>query len=409
MRQLTVVGISEDGTHLVLTTAGSPPAPGSSEPEGEFTIALDDRLRAATRGDRARLGQLQIRFESSLRPRDIQARIRAGETPEEVARAAGVPVDRVLRFAAPVLAERDHVVDEARRHPLHRRSEPAALDLQDAVAAKLAASGVDPAGTVWDARRGTDGGWMVTAAYRGGSRDRTATFRFDLATRTAIADDDDARWIAGDTGGPGTPRARLTPVGTPGGGRAVAATDAFDAMVAAELASAAQARGPEGIGRDGAPLPADPAAPATAPSAAPGGWGSGDSNEDEHTIDVPFAGRWPEMPAPASASPPASASAAPPAEETARPARPRAFGRRERTPSRPQADPVPAAPFVPAQAPPAPAEPAPAEPVPAREPAAEPVAAEGQEPVATGEPPVARNRRQAVPSWDEIMFGRRSD
>ncbi len=380
MRQLTVVGISEDGTRLVLTTAGSPPAPGSSEPEGEFTVALDDRLRAATRGDRARLGQLQIRFESALRPRDIQARIRAGDTPEEVARAAGIPLDRVLRFAAPVLAERDHVVEEARRHPLHRRSEPGGLSLQDAVATTLSTHGVDPATVAWDARRRTDGGWLVSAAYRGGSRERTATFRYDPATRTAIADDDDARWIAGEAAGPARRRPGTT------GPRAVAPADAFDAMVAAELAAAAQVHGPEGIGRDGAPLAPDPLAAVPVAAGSP----VADDQQDEATIDVPFAGRWPEMPAPADRGA---------AEEHHRPlpSRPRTFGRRERTPSRP---PVP----EPAAAP----EPSRAEPV--AEPVAHDPAAEdrdetpGEQRAAT-----ARNRRQAVPSWDEIMFGRKSD
>jgi hypothetical protein len=417
MRQLTVVGISEDGTHVVLTTAGSPqsttaaspPVAGDGgEPAGEFTIALDDRLRAATRGDRARLGQLQIQFESSLRPRDIQARIRAGETPEEVARVAGIPVDRVLRFAAPVLAEREHVVDEARSHPLHRRSEPGGLSLDDAVTAKLSAHGVDPTTVAWDARRRTDGGWVVTTAYRGGSRDRTATFRFDPATRTAIADDDDARWIAGDTAGPGGPHPGPASVAAAGATRALAPADAFDAMVAAELAAAAQVRGPEGIGRDGAPLPDADGPTADRSDAATDGAGAG-IDGDEATIDVPFAGRWPEMPAP---TPVTEASG----EQRSRPmpSRPRTFGRRERTPSRPptgSAETRPAT-FEPATFEPAAVEPA-APAAPAAEPVAEPVAATATEgPEAAEQTPErtpVRNRRQAVPSWDEIMFGRKGD
>ena len=38
-------------------------------------------------------------MESALRPRDIQARIRAGASPDEVAEAAGVPVERIAAFA----------------------------------------------------------------------------------------------------------------------------------------------------------------------------------------------------------------------------------------------------------------------------------------------------------------------
>jgi len=313
---------------------------------------------------------------------------------------AGIPVDRVLRFAAPVLAEREHVVDEARSHPLHRRSEPGGLSLDDAVTAKLSAHGVDPTTVAWDARRRTDGGWVVTTAYRGGSRDRTATFRFDPATRTAIADDDDARWIAGDTAGPGGPHTGPASVAAAGATRALAPADAFDAMVAAELAAAAQVRGPEGIGRDGAPLPDADGPTADRRDATTDGAGAG-IDGDEATIDVPFAGRWPEMPAPTTG---AEASG----EQRFRPmpSRPRTFGRRERTPSRP---PTGSAETRPATFEPAAVEPAApvAEPVTAAEAATATEGPEAAEQVPERTP--VRNRRQAVPSWDEIMFGRKGD
>ena len=76
-RDLTLVGLTEDGRRLVLV----------SDAGEEFTLPADARLRAAMRGEHARLGQLEITMESALRPRDIQARIRAGESPEHVAAA----------------------------------------------------------------------------------------------------------------------------------------------------------------------------------------------------------------------------------------------------------------------------------------------------------------------------------
>jgi len=461
MRQLSLVGISEDGSRLVLT-AGPPPAgtdpagphPSGAdgagadgagadgaavggaavggEPAGEFSVALDDRLRAATRGDRARLGQLQIRFESSLRPRDIQARIRGGETPEQVARAAGIPMDKVLRFATPVLAEREHMVTEARRHPLHRRSEPGGTSLDDAVTARLTDHGVDPAVVAWDAHRRDDGAWVVTAGYPGGTRPRTATFRFDPAARRTVAQDDDAHWIAGEAAGPtsGGGRPRLSTVDPAGTARQLSAADAFDAAVADELAAAAAPRGPEGFGRDGAPEPdaARPpgtaATPGTAPgiAAAPGTGGV----PDEETIDVPFAGSWPEMPgwpARAGTGRDAGTEAGLGDQDGAnrpRPPRTRAFARRERTPDRPVEVPA-AAGSVPAalvtltpfprrpEDPPAAADPGRREPA-----AADDRPGEGTHDSPPADEKASRhtgagNRRQAVPSWDEIMFGRRSD
>ena len=43
-------------------------------------------------------------MDSALRPRDIQARIRAGETPEEVAALAQASVEKIMAYAGPVLA-----------------------------------------------------------------------------------------------------------------------------------------------------------------------------------------------------------------------------------------------------------------------------------------------------------------
>ena len=60
-------------------------------------------------------------MDSTLRPRDIQARIRSGETPESVAQVAGTSVDKVMPYAAPVLAERAHVAQRAQRASIRRR------------------------------------------------------------------------------------------------------------------------------------------------------------------------------------------------------------------------------------------------------------------------------------------------
>src|SRR6478672_1105733 len=111
MAHLTLVGVSDDGRRLLLV----------SDAGVEFTLDVDARLRAALRGDQARLGQLEIQMDSTLRPRDIQARIRAGESPETVAQVAGTSVEKVMPYAAPVLAERAHVAERAQRASVRRR------------------------------------------------------------------------------------------------------------------------------------------------------------------------------------------------------------------------------------------------------------------------------------------------
>ena len=60
-------------------------------------------------------------MHSALRPRDIQARIRAGETPEAVAAMAGVSIDKVMPYCVPVLAERQHIAELAGRSHVRRK------------------------------------------------------------------------------------------------------------------------------------------------------------------------------------------------------------------------------------------------------------------------------------------------
>ena len=63
---------------------------------------------------------------SALSPREIQTRVRAGEDLADVARVAGIGLDRVERFAAPVLAERDHIARQAMASSVRRRGETSA-------------------------------------------------------------------------------------------------------------------------------------------------------------------------------------------------------------------------------------------------------------------------------------------
>ncbi|MDX6297309.1 MAG: hypothetical protein QOI51_1166 [Nocardioidaceae bacterium] len=189
MRKLRLVGLSADGRQVVFV-----------DPTGaEFAAPADDRLRAALRGDRARLGQLEIEMDSALRPREIQARIRAGDSPEMVAVLAQVPVERIMSYCVPVLAERQHVAELARRSHVRRKgAEGPSRNLADVVAERLRGRGIDALSAQWDAWRREDGRWAVQASYLSGERQRTALFIFDLVGRYSLADDDEAKWLTGE-------------------------------------------------------------------------------------------------------------------------------------------------------------------------------------------------------------------
>lgn len=207
-QELTLAGLTDDGTKLVLV----------GHEGAEFTLPVDDALRAALRGDHARTGQLERTMESTLRPRDIQARIRAGESPEAVAAAAQTTLDRVMSYATPVLAERAHIAERAQRASVRRKGgEGSSRVLGDAVAAALRADNLDPDTVAWDAWRREDGRWTLVADLPGAGAPRRAEFVFDAPGRYVLADNDEARVLVGEQPAAGTarpaPGRRLSAVG----------------------------------------------------------------------------------------------------------------------------------------------------------------------------------------------------
>jgi hypothetical protein len=183
VRQLHVVALSEDGRSVLLGTS-------KNAKTGGFSLALDARLAAALRGDLPRPGEQQVR-ETGVSPKEIQARLRAGESPEQIANAAGVPVARVERFAGPVLSERERIIEEARAAYVSRNRRGASLlPLGDAVDAALAeTSSLRPDSVSWTARRLESGHWLVQVAYVARARARTAAWVYEPHTRAVTASD----------------------------------------------------------------------------------------------------------------------------------------------------------------------------------------------------------------------------
>ena len=171
MRELKVVGLDVDGKRIICE---------SDDPSEKFILRADDRLRAAVRGDKSGASQTQsdVEVPSVLRPKEIQARIRAGASVEQVAESAGVDVSRVERFAHPVLLERSRAAELATAaHPVLADG-PAVLTLLETVTTALIARGLDPDATNWDAWRNEDGRWTVQLSWKAGLSDNVAHFRF---------------------------------------------------------------------------------------------------------------------------------------------------------------------------------------------------------------------------------------
>ncbi|GGK85870.1 hypothetical protein Ppa06_45500 [Planomonospora parontospora subsp. parontospora] len=191
MQELRLVAVSEDGTYLVLATAGR---------GTRFTLPVDDRLRAAVRGNFSRLGQYEIEVESPLRPKEIQARIRAGETAEEIAATAGIPVERVRWFEGPVLQEREYMAQQAQRCTVRLPDATApGPTLGELVTERLTRRGVPADEIDWDSAKREDNLWRIKLGFVWNGHTRHAEWLFDPRRRHITPHDDEAmRLSAGE-------------------------------------------------------------------------------------------------------------------------------------------------------------------------------------------------------------------
>ncbi len=194
MRELHVVALSSDGKHLVVT-------PNKGSLKGAYLLPVNARLRKALNGELNKPKKPAPepepaaepapeppppKAESKLSPREIQARLRAGQAPERVARAAGVPVDRVTRFYGPVLSERAQVLAAAQEATVTRaRLGASKAPLGPAVAANLTAKGLPaPAQEDWTAFRKPDGTWVVAVTVTSRGKARQAEYAWQPAAKT---------------------------------------------------------------------------------------------------------------------------------------------------------------------------------------------------------------------------------
>jgi hypothetical protein len=200
MRALRVVGVTGDGS-VVLED------PGRRE---RYTVPADEQLRAAARGDVTRLGQIAIELESQLRPREIQARIRGGASVDEVAAAAGVPTQKIERFAYPVLLERSRTAELAQGAHPQRTDGPDSRTLGETVAHTFGLRGQDYGGAGWDSWKGEDGKWVVVLTWQTGRSDNAAHWAFQPGAHggTVVALDEHASDLV-----EGLPARPLRPLG----------------------------------------------------------------------------------------------------------------------------------------------------------------------------------------------------
>lgn len=114
----------------------------------------------------------------SMRPNEIQTRIRSGATAAELAEEMGVAESRVEPYAHPVLLERAQVAEAAKlSHPL-REDGPAKLTLFEILASAFAARGHSLHDATWDATRDPGDSWVVHVRWSAGLSENEALWAF---------------------------------------------------------------------------------------------------------------------------------------------------------------------------------------------------------------------------------------
>jgi hypothetical protein len=179
--ELRVVGRTEDGDHLELT-----------DNEGnKFTVRVSDSLRASV-NERRLTPVVESTPQFSIK--EIQARLRAGESYGEVARISGLSLEKIERYASPILQERAWIIELAEKASPKGTS----LPLSELVIQRLAPRGVNMNQISWNTWRLDDGTWHLVLTYPSRDGQSDASWIFDSNKRTLVSRDDGARWINGE-------------------------------------------------------------------------------------------------------------------------------------------------------------------------------------------------------------------
>lgn len=181
MSELRVVGRTSDGERVELVDADG----------NSFTVKIDESLRNVL----AERKLTAVAEESTAFPiKEIQARLRAGESFAEVARISGLPINKIERYASPIMQERAWIIEQAEKSSPKGTS----LPLRELVIQRLAPRGVNMNQISWNTWRLDNGSWHLVLSYPSSDGIREATWTFDLNKRTFASQDDGARWICGE-------------------------------------------------------------------------------------------------------------------------------------------------------------------------------------------------------------------
>ena len=184
MSELRLTGKTEDGNHLALV-----------DNEGNnYSVRISDNLRATVNQPRLTSVPASDATET-MSVKEIQRRLRAGESFEQVAREGQITVEKVERFSGPIMQEREYILDRARELVIRKDAYRSDLTFSDVALAKLSPRGVDTDQISWNTWRLPDGIWHIELHFPNRDGSGVATWNFDMARRALEASDDNGAWL----------------------------------------------------------------------------------------------------------------------------------------------------------------------------------------------------------------------
>ena len=183
--ELQLVGRTGDGSAIELADASG----------AKFSLPITENLKSALTQPRL-VSVAPVDERPSFGVKEIQARLRAGESMGSISRTTDWPIEKIEKFSGPILQERAYVIETALKSYLRR--EASSPTLGEAAEVQLSNHGVDMDAVEWNTHRNVDGTWNVVVQYPNIDGTAEANWNFELGNRILTAKDDSARWISGD-------------------------------------------------------------------------------------------------------------------------------------------------------------------------------------------------------------------
>jgi hypothetical protein len=161
----------------------------------KFSLPITETLKTTLTQPRL-VSVAQIDERPTFGVKEVQARLRAGESMGSISRTTDWAIEKIEKFAGPILQERAYVIETALKSYLRRESSSPTLD--EATFVQLSNHGVDMEAVEWNTHRNINGTWSVVVQYPNIDGTAEAQWNFELGNRILTAQDDSARWIAGD-------------------------------------------------------------------------------------------------------------------------------------------------------------------------------------------------------------------